>query len=286
MIIVKIIGGLGNQMFQYSYAEMLRANGYKVKLDLSGFDAYKLHGGCQLQNFNTDIESATILEINSFKENSLLNKLYRKVTLKNKKILKEKNLLFQENFLKIIDHTYVEGYFQSEKYFKNIRGTILNKFSMRQELSAYGKSIANQIVGTNNSCSIHVRRGDYLNDINKNLFGTCSVEYYNNAISLINTQYNDTTFFIFSNDIKWCKNNFDMKNVVFINSNEVRTPNEDIYLMSLCKNNIIANSSFSWWGSWLNNNADKVVIAPKEWFLDKTLLSYSQDIVPDSYLKI
>ncbi|HFU75671.1 MAG TPA: hypothetical protein ENK66_05420 [Arcobacter sp.] len=77
-----------------------------------------------------------------------------------------------------------------------------------------------------------------------------------------------------------------MKNVVFINSNEVRTPNEDIYLMSLCKNNIIANSSFSWWGSWLNNNADKVVIAPKEWFLDKTLLSYSQDIVPDSYLKI
>jgi hypothetical protein len=164
MIIVQIIGGLGNQMFQYSYAEMLRVKGYLVKLDISAFKTYNLHGGYQLLNFNTDIDIATTAEANLLKESSFLKKISRKISLKNRVKLKEKSLCFNKQFLTISDHTYIEGYFQSEKYFKDIRKTILKKFTLNKELSMFGKYIADRIVNAKKSCSIHIRRGDYLNN--------------------------------------------------------------------------------------------------------------------------
>jgi len=137
-----------------------------------------------------------------------------------------------------------------------------------------------------NSCSIHIRRGDYTSNVNSNIHGTCSLEYYKKATEYMQNKYKDIYYYIFSDDITWVKENLKLENAVYIESEEKRIPHEDIYLMSLCSNNIIANSSFSWWGTWLNNNLNKTVIAPKRWFEDNKLHAQSQDIVCDSWIKI
>lgn len=286
MVIVKILGGLGNQMFQYAFASSLKEKGYNVKLDLLGFKNYNLHGGYQLGHFNINIEIATEEEVNCIKNKSKLQKLLRKMSFKNKYILKEKTFFFNEEFLNICDDTYIEGYFQTEKYFKSIDNEVKKTFIFSNALSTYGTSINKQIISASSSCSIHIRRGDYLDSSNKNIFAICDIDYYNRAISMINDRFPNTTYFIFSNDIQWAKKNLKLNEAIYINNDQVRLPHEDLYLMSLCKNNIIANSSFSWWGSWLNINQSKNVIAPKDWFVDKKLASESFDIVPSNYIRL
>jgi len=285
MVIVKILGGLGNQMFQYAYANALKQKGYNVKLDITGFHNYSLHGGYHLNNYNVTIDVATENEILFIKKKNYFKNILRQLCLKNKIILKERTLLFNNKFLSISDNTYVEGYFQSEKYFNSIRNSILESFTLINPISSYGVSISEKIISLKNTCSIHIRRGDYLNDVNKNIFGTCSLNYYKDAISHIEKNIPNITFFIFSNDIEWSKDNINVKHAVYID-NSSRIPNEDIYLMSLCKHNIIANSSFSWWGSWLNTNKHKIVIAPKNWFIDSKLFSESLDIIPKNYIQL
>ena len=115
---------------------------------------------------------------------------------------------------------------------------------------------------------MHIRRGDYVSNSKSNsIHGTCSLEYYREAVKIINEKYKNSIFFVFSDDISWKKENLLIQNAVYIDNKTI--PHEDIYLMSLCKYNITANSSFSWWGAWLNQNKNKVVIAPKKWFLKK-----------------
>lgn len=152
--------------------------------------------------------------------------------------------------------TYIHGYFQSEKYFNHNREKILELFLCNKVINELKKKYSDKL---NNSCSIHIRRGDYLNLSDHH--PVQEIIYYTEAISIMGK---DKTFFIFSDDINWCKKNFNfLDNVVYCENNE---DFEDLYLMSLCENNIIANSSFSWWGSWLNKNINKKVISPKKWF--------------------
>ena len=156
-------------------------------------------------------------------------------------------------------------------------------FTINKNLSKYTNEIKNLITQSTNRCSIHIRRGDYINDPATNkVFGTCSIDYYNEAINIINSKFENMTYFVFSNDIAWTKENIKNDNVVYVNSKENRIPHEDIYLMSLCKNNIIANSSFSWWGAYLNKN----IIAPKNWFIDKKKIKQSKDLVPSSWTRL
>lgn len=274
MIIVKIIGGLGNQMFQYAYAKALEVRGYHVKIDISAFDTYTKHGGYQLNNYLTDMDIATKKDVMQFKSKNKILAL-----IKKRKILKEKSLLFDGRLLNPLKNAYIEGYFQ------NAQKEIFKSFILKNILSNYSTELYNKILNTNYSYSIHIRRGDYLDNDNKNIFGTCDLDYYNNAINIINSQHKHT-FFIFSNDIEWCKENFITNNIIFIDNKEERPPNEDIYLMSLCKNNIIANSSFSWWASWLNLNKNKIVIAPKNWFLDQKLSKQAVNLVPKNYIRL
>jgi hypothetical protein len=255
MIIVRILGGLGNQMFQYAYAKALEQNGYDVTIDISKFKKYKLHGGYQLDKFNINLENANSLSI-----------ILGKIGIK--KSTKEKNLLFDDNLKSLKGNEYIKGYFQTEKYFNEIRNTLLSEFVINQKISLETDKIAEQIKSSKNSCSLHIRRGDYIFDKKANsVHGTCDLKYYQNAIKLINDTYQNATFFVFSDDITWTKENLHIENACYADNKTI--PHEDMYLMSLCKNNITANSSFSWWGAWLNKNKNKTVIAPKNWFVNK-----------------
>lgn len=255
MIIVRIVGGLGNQMFQYAYAKSLQQKGFDVQIDISKFKTYKLHGGYQLDKYNIDLETADNFA-------TFLSKI------KIKKNVREKNLLFDENLFSLTGNEYVKGYYQTEKYFTNIRAILLDQFTIKQPLTKTTLSYAKAIKNYTNACSVHIRRGDYISDKKANkIHGTCDLEYYNKAINLIQEKYKNTHFFVFSDDIAWTKENLNIKNATYINHKTI--PHEDLYLMSLCKNNITANSSFSWWGAWLNQNEDKTVISPKKWFKEK-----------------
>jgi len=278
MVIVKIIGGLGNQMFQYAYAKTLEIQGYDVQIDSSAFKNYKLHN-YGLDSYNIDI--------NIFINNNLFIKIFNKLRLNRNKIIKEKSLLFDENLLKIKDGSYIEGYFQCEKYFLNIRDELIESFIINSKLSIYTKQIEKEILKDKSSCSLHIRRGDYVSDEkSNNIHGVCSLDYYNKAIELMRNKFISISFYIFSDDIAWVKENLKVENAIYIDSEEKRIPNEDIYLMSLCTYNIIANSSFSWWGAWLNTNPNKMVIAPSRWFSDKSKEKESMDIIPSSWVRI
>lgn len=286
MIIVKIVGGLGNQMFQYAYAKKLQSIGFNVKIDLSAFVNYKLHGGYQLDKYNIDLLSSNSVENNRFYKNNLFSKILKKFPFVKTKIVKEKSLLFDSMLLEVSDDKYVEGYFQNERYLSSIENEIRNNFSIISPLTSFSSEIKNMILNSESSCSIHIRRGDFANKENKNIHGTCDLEYYTKAIKKIESQYDKTYFFVFSDDFDWVKKNLNIKNVTYVNCKEKRIPHEDIYLMSLCQNNIIANSSFSWWGAWLNNNSNKTVIAPSKWFKDELLEKQSRNIVCESWIKI
>jgi len=287
LIIVKIIGGLGNQMFQYAYAKVLQQKGYTVKIDISAFETYKLHGGYQLDKYNIDLKISTKEENDKFYKNHFIAKTLRRLGFDNSNIIQEKSLAFDEKLLNIKNYNYISGYFQNEMYFKEIKEILLKEFTLNLDKSKYTNKIENEILDSKDSCAIHIRRGDYSNSTNINIHGVCDLAYYDKAISFINSKYDDLKYFIFSDDILWVKENLKMRNAIYyIDSEEKRTPHEDMYLMSLCKNNIIANSSFSWWGAWLNKNDEKIVIAPKRWFSDDTLEKQSKNIVCDSWLKI
>jgi hypothetical protein len=286
MIITRIIGGLGNQMLQYAYAKALQQKGHEVKIDISAFETYKLHGGYQLDKYNIDLDSSTKDENDKFYKNTFFYKVLRRFGMDFSRRIKEKSLLFDNRFLEIEDNSYLDGYFQCEKYFKDIREIILKQFTINQEVSNYTKEIENKIQNSQNSCSLHIRRGDFVNSTNINIHGACDIEYYKKAMKYLEEKVENINYFIFSDDIEWVKENLAIQNAIYIDSKEKRIPHEDIYLMSLCKNNIIANSSFSWWGAWLNQNEKKMVIAPKRWFADDKLESQSKDIVCESWVKI
>lgn len=286
MVIVKIIGGLGNQMFQYAYAKALQQKGHEVKIDISAFETYKLHGGYQLDKYNIDLDSSKKDENDKFYKNTIFYKVLRRFGIDFSRRIKENSLLFNSELLKIEDNSYLDGYFQCEKYFKDIREIILKQFTINQDISNYTKEIKNKIQNSQNSCSLHIRRGDFANSTNINIHGACDIEYYKKAIQYLEEKVENINYFIFSDDIEWVKENLAIQNAIYIDSKEKRIPHEDIYLMSLCKNNIIANSSFSWWGAWLNQNEKKMVIAPKRWFADDKLESQSKDIVCESWIRI
>lgn len=286
MIIVHIIGGLGNQMFQYAFAKALLRNNHDIRLDISAFETYDLHGGFGLDHYNINIPIASKEELTPYKIN-LFTKLKRKLKIPNKKIVEEKTLHFQNDLLHPLDATYIYGYFQSEQYFKEIRTDIIQDFTIKSPLSLYSKSVKEKIQASHTPVSIHIRRGDYVsNALANNTHGTCSLEYYKQSIALLDAKFDNIHFFIFSDDIEWVKNNLLVKNCTYVENASPRIPHEDIYLMSLCQHNIIANSSFSWWGAWLNCNNEKVVIAPKNWFKDQNMQSQASDIIPATWLKL
>jgi hypothetical protein len=279
MIISKIIGGLGNQMFQYAIAKAVEVKKSDTfKLDITAYKTYKLHNGYRLNKFNIDENIANKEEIENFKgKNNLINKVLNKFNL-NKIVYKEKERTIYDKNVFCKDNIYLDGYWQNEKYFIDIRDEILKDFTPKEKNTIEVDKYLEKINSVN-SVSIHIRRGDYANHPE---IGILDISYYKNAIKYICTKVEKPIFYIFSNDLKWCEKNFDfIENKFFIN--DTKTEIEDMTLMKNCKHNILANSSFSWWSAWLNIYKEKIVIAPKKWRLDD-LNNYKY--LPKSWIKI
>lgn len=290
MIIVKLIGGLGNQLFQYALGRHLSIiNQTELKLDIMGFNTYKLHS-YSLENFNILENFATRKEIEKYvlSSNEFFNKLsfrIKHIIKPQKKIIGEQSLHFNPEILKIGDNNYLDGYWQSEKYFMEIAPVIRKEFTVKTQLTEKNEEIAKRIIKTN-SISLHIRRGDYISDrATSKVYNCCDINYYSDAINIIKERVKNPHFFIFSDDHNWPKKNISLNfPITYITHNEADKNYEDLRLMSMCKHHIIANSTFSWWGAWLNSSPEKMVISPKKWF--KTDSSNTKDLIPKEWLQI
>jgi Glycosyl transferase family 11 len=182
----------------------------------------------------------------------------------------------------LLGDIYLDGYWQSEQYFAQYADKIREDFTFKLQLSNQNAVITKQI-SQENSVSLHVRRGDYVTNSKNAFIGVCSLDYYQTAVEQIKMQVDKPVFFIFSDDINWVKDNLSLDDkAVLISHNLGSESYNDMRLMSLCSHNIIANSSFSWWGAWLNANPNKIVIAPKQWFASKL---DDSDLVPSAWLR-
>tara|TARA_B100000768_G_scaffold171231_1_gene178340 strand:- start:1075 stop:1929 length:855 start_codon:yes stop_codon:yes gene_type:complete len=284
MIYTRIRGGLGNQLFQYSAARSLADNlGVSLELDISEYNEispFKM----SLNEFNVRGQYFTnkVKKIHEGTKKSFFYNIFKK----NKNTFKEHGLMFDNRLFSKPDETYLKGYWQSEKYFQNNKIDILKDLSFSTSPNKINKHFLNEINNIT-SVSLHIRRGDYLsNSTYNNIYGICDLTYYYKAIDyLINQLGNNIKVFIFSDDIYWVSKNFKLPvKTQIIKHNSSQNSHEDLRLMSNCKHNIIANSSFSWWGAWLNKYPNKIVIAPKKWFADKN--KNNPDILPSNWIRL
>ena len=292
MIITEIKGGLGNQMFQYAAGRVLaEINKTNLLLDTKIYDNQIMHNGFELTRiFNIDAVIAKhedICKINRFYNYKIARYIKNYVSryLDINTFYKEKSVTFNSKFFNLKDNCYLSGYWQSEKYFSNYEDLIRQQFKFITLLSSQNAIVADVIKKTSNTISLHIRRGDYLSTAEaRSVHSVCNVDYYKRAMREIETKILNPTYFIFSDDIEWVKKNLKIKkNHHYIDHNTSIESYNDMRLMSLCDHHIIANSSFSWWGAWLNPKIDKIVIAPKKWFangLDCTTH------VPEKWLRI
>ncbi|BEG97882.1 alpha-1,2-fucosyltransferase [Bacteroides sedimenti] len=272
-------GGLGNQMFQYAFYLSLKEKGLNVDIDLSLYSFIDMHNGYELPSIFC-IPNGT----NDKSLNIKLRIIYLRILLKfkPKKIIYIDPFYFTNIPFNKNNYKFLFGYWQSEKYFENIREIILRKFIFRS-IDSQNIKLSDQIK-SENSVSLHIRRGDYLN--NSLYSDICTDEYYCSAINFMLNKLDNPVFYVFSNDIKWTKNylkRFSIKHKI-VTLNHGKKSYQDMFLMTNCKHNIIANSSFSWWGAWLNDNKDKIVVAPKKWM--NTEFEKYKNIVPDSWIKL
>jgi len=291
LIITNIIGGLGNQMFQYAAARHLSLKlASDLKVDISDFSGYKLHQGFELDRlFNIDAKPALdedVSKIIGVQKYNLMRRILRKRQLK---YLRHKNYIVEPHFNYwdgvnyLNDNSYLDGYWQSERYFDDNADKIRAEFTFKIPFSKINSEIAAHILQVN-AISLHVRRGDYVTNPKNAYIGFCSLDYYKAAINQMISKIKDPIFFIFSDDIAWVKNNLLFANqAVFVDHNKNTESYNDMRLMSLCKHHIIANSSFSWWGAWLNTNPDKLVIAPKNWFRNGI---NDKDLIPVEWMRL
>jgi len=265
MKIVKVLGGLGNQMFQYAFAKELEArSGERALLDLSRYEDYALHNGFELERlFNVDFAAADESDIRrlSTQADSIVHRLRRKYLTKRTHYI-DKHFGFNPEVFSLPGDRYYDGYWQSEKYFANARDSIRRMYSFALPLGRKNLDLLASMPRP--LCSLHVRRGDFLRSKNMNI---CGEPYYKNAICLIRERLQGGSIIVFSDDIDWCRASIDFSGIPaqFVDWNKGGESWQDMAMMARCDHNIVANSSFSWWGAWLNQNPDKVVVAPSVW---------------------
>lgn len=259
MIITKLVGGLGNQLFQWACARNIqKVYGHDLKYD----------DHIAISNRNPDLYRFPNLLLT---KDEYIKKpeqgFYKSVVIND-------NFNYEDfkkiNFNHTCDHFYLNGYWQGSAYFKDCADEI------RQELSPSKEFCDNNKI-SKNSVSLHVRRTDYLNL--QNFHPVQTISYYERALEKLN---HSGDIYVFSDDIEWCEQNLKFSNMHFVKVKDTIT---ELWLMSMCSNNIIANSTFSWWGAWLNNNQYKKVICPKQWFGPSAPYS-DKDILDNDWIKI
>lgn len=300
-VITEIKGGLGNQMFQYA-AGFYLSKKYKKKLilDISAYnESLQQTRKYELKYFNITggiINQKEALNYLNPRE-KILNKIINTIKIKGviakkiliilqilndkiKKRIKEKDFFNKPDNNKII---YLNGTFFGDIYFKKYQKNILEQFTLKNEYTTSKLKKEIDDINKVNSVSIHIRRGDYIKNKNKKIYNILPIEYYRKAIKIITQNTKNPIFFVFSDDIDWCKCNLKKisRDLIFIKKQDSY---KDIELMKNCKHNIIANSSFSWWGAYLNQNKDKIVICPKKYY--KSENKNTKDFMPSNWIKI
>lgn len=297
MVITQIHSGLGNQMFQYA-AGISLANHLNVecKLDITWFENsasaqtpndYQLNVFPSIKNkFASKVEIDALIRPSSEGIwNRLKHKLNRNRPVHRRWAFEEPHFHFYPKFFDAKSPVLITGYWQSEQYFLPIADRVRDDFSLEFLPESSNYLLSNQISEVQ-AVSIHVRRGDMVNNPEVAAkHGSCNLEYYKRAMAIIEQEVGNPVYFVFSDDLAWCRENLVSNcRMEFVAGNVGANAIWDIQLMRLCKHHIIANSSFSWWGAWLNPSSKKIVLAPQRWFNHAEHIT--KDLLPKSWRSI
>lgn len=291
MVVVELQGGMGNQMFQYAVARHLAITHNSSLL----IDTYYLNDrrprkdftfrDFALDIFNIDAAIAPLAIAKRYSQRkSFVDKVINRIAKPNSlQFVPEKKFSFNAAILSLPDNVYLNGYWQTEKYFIAIQDIIRKDFRFKLPLPTPIQQLQTEIKNCNSVC-LHVRRGDFLN---VSLHGTLGMEYYGKAVALINQKISNPVYYVFSDDINWCRQHIVLPgNIIFYVGNEFAGEKSSGHFSSMiaCKHFIIPNSSFAWWAAWLNTNPDKIVIAPKVWFHN---FSWdTKDLLPPNWITL
>lgn len=290
MVITRLSGGLGNQLFQYAAGRALSlARGVPLALDTAPLKTVapgltpRQYALGELR-INARLASAT--EIASLNSKSLWKRVVNRFApVRFRSAYFEKSHAFDPNVLRLSGDVYIAGHWQSERYFSTASSQIREELKLQAPLSAASNVLVTAIGAARHPVSIHVRRGDYVsNSAAAKHHGVLDVRYYQRAVREIMKSAPHATFFVFSDDPAWVRENLIVDADLTIVHAEGRTDAEDMILMSLCRAHVISNSSFSWWGAWLSGHPQKKVIGPKDWFASESM--DSSDIIPAGWMQI
>ena len=292
MIIVKLMGGLGNQMFQYAAGRSLSLkNNCSLNLDLSFLqDLSDKPDDYVVRDYDLDIFDLPVgfagpeveSKLAKRSSNKNVNRILNKLLGKKPGYYKQPYFHFDESFYRKKPPLYLEGYWQSEKFFKPVESVIRQDFTFKEPIQQHSESLLQEIRHSNSIC-VNVRRGDF---VSSDTHALVDLDYYRTADQIIRSRIDDPAYYIFSDDIEWCRNNLQFytpgKYITHLHAG--RKFGCYLQLMASCKHFIIPNSSFGWWAAWLSNKPDKIVIAPEKWF-NKGPLD-TQDLIPAEWLKV
>lgn len=293
MVITRIRGGLGNQLFQYAFGKYLAIISHQnLKCDISWFTLNRLLKVSTPAEFELsklaldELKTTTVAEVlkNEFiRLTGSRQRFLGKIT-----VLKDKDLKYTEPIDKeliMTKNVYLDGYWQSYRYLEHIRDVILREFVPKDHSRKRVDQIHDKLT-KKNLVAVHFRRGDYLSNAkSRTIYTECSTYYYYTAMKIIARSISNPLFLVFSNDIEWViRNVFFEYPVIFVEEKWDLTSIETLYLMSLCDHFIVANSTFSWWGAWLSKNQDKLVFAPERWYLDNSVIL--NDLIPEQWMTL
>jgi hypothetical protein len=299
MILVRLMGGLGNQMFQYATAKAISIrNNSPLKVDLTLLEMGKqmaheivTHRDLDLDIFQMKIDFASKSEIEYFNGKvykSVFGKVLNRLQLYLRKgqLVLENGRGFNSNVTKLAGNVCLVGGWQSEKYFKEFETEIRNDFKFKNPILEISNELLNEIQ-KNEAVCVNVRRGDYVTSpIYSKEVGALPAEYYNEGMKLITEKIPSAVFYVFSDDLEWCKANLkNENNLVFVEHEQAgKKFSNYLQLMTKCKYFVIPNSTFGWWGAWLSSYDNKIVVAPKMWTIDLTVRPW--DIIPEGWIVI
>lgn len=292
MIISRLTGGVGNQLFQYAIGRRQASlHNTELYLDLAEFEANPdelehVPREYELGHFNVKAKIASKELVAEFLWRARSNALRQRV----RRLISPRYYYNEEltpAVLAMKAPAYLEGYWQSEDYFLDARGALLDEIKPASTLDDRNLTLLSDM-GRANAVAVHVRRGDYVDNASAaKRHGTCSIGYYNEALARIRRSVINPVFYVFSDDMDYARKHIDLPiETSWIQHNSGRESYKDLVLMSNCRHFVIANSSFSWWGAWLSHYSGKIVIAPKQWFRDPGKQAGSSRLVPEGWIRI
>jgi hypothetical protein len=290
MIVTRICGGLGNQMFQYAAGRRLALlRGTGLLLDLSSLDDPRVPTPRRYElgayPIRATIASAAELEAVAARRDSLAARIARRACGSRRGAATERHFHFDPEVLELPDGSCLEGYWQSERYFADVADDVRRELTLERPAAGRNALLLERIDACN-AVSVHVRRGDYVTVPQTNaIHGVCPLDYYREAARYVAERVADPVFFVFSDDPHWVRDHLRLDGeTVLADHNRPDAAPEDMRLMSRCAHHVIANSTFSWWGAWLDPRPDKIVVAPRRWFQEGKL--DTSDLVPASWIRL